>query len=84
MKQISLLCIKFGCLFLSILFLGASQSAASVLVPRVSESKCVSPQRAIFQLATALWPHQHEPQWFLKLDVLGAHLSGVGLRSWGA
>lgn len=57
-----------------------SQSQASVLVPKASESKSVSPLRAISQLALAHGSHGCEPLWFSELDV--AHLSGGSLNSW--
>lgn len=45
----------------------------------MSESKYASPLRAI---CLACGSHGLELCWFLKLDVLGAHLLSAGLKNW--
>lgn len=52
--------------------------------PQAGESEHVSPLRAISQFVIVCVSCGHEPVLFSKLDVLGAHFSGKGVKIWGA
>lgn len=47
-----------------------------------NESEHTSPLGVVSQLVIVLWVSGSKPHWFSKLDVLGAHLSTVCLKSW--
>ena len=42
------------------------------------------PLRGVFQFPIACGSCGYELRWFSKLDIGGCHLSGAGLKSWGA
>ena len=55
--------------------------AASEMGSGMGKSDSESPLRVLSQIAALLWVSGCKPHWFSKLDVLGAHLSGAGLKS---
>lgn len=62
------------------LTLSTSQSTVSAVGPQAGESEHVSPLRAISQFVTVCVFYGHEPFLFSKLDVLGTHFSGKGVK----